>query len=265
MPNINSIPEVLYLPNQPYHYYYDNLPLKNILTRIGLVNIQVDYNTDVLRGSAGSAGSLNNRLDASLEQDGSIKTSSVDSALHNIAYHSDGFDSNGTEYVRMKKEERNKLESISSEANNLSIEINDGSNLFTIPTESNETLKIRNSSTIEFNFQAPNILTAHSVYPPEFAHKHNYNITPAFDIPDGPTYRFFKTSAINTPFIEGTLKVYINGIRITNVPINVPNSDASSWSPTFIETQDHLNGTFDLNRSISDQDIIRIDFDQSFE
>lgn len=260
MPNINSIPEVLYLPNQPYHYYYDNLPLKNILTRIGLVNIQVDYNTDVLRGSAGSTGSLNNRLDQSLEADGSLKKSAVDSVMHSIANHEDG-----DGYVKMTTSERSKLEGISSGANNFNIEIEDSGEFFTIPTESNETLKLRNSSTIEFNFQSPNIVTAHSVYPPEFAHKHNYDIVPAFDIPSGPTYKLFKTSALNTPFIEGSLKVYVNGIKLTNVPIYVPNSDASSWNPIFIESQNHLTGDFSLSVALSSEDVIRIDFDESFE
>jgi hypothetical protein len=90
MPNINSIMPVLHDGNQPYHVHYDNLPLKNILTRIDLVNAQVDINSQILRGSSGSSGSLNNRLAVSLENNGKLKSSSVDQSLHNIGAHLDG-------------------------------------------------------------------------------------------------------------------------------------------------------------------------------
>ena len=264
MPNINSIPEVLYQPNQPYHYYYDNLPLKNILTRVDLINIQVDYNTDLIRGCSGTAGSLSNRLDHSLNQDGSLKTTSVDEVGHNIANHTDGIDENGESYVRMKESERAKLNEISSSANNFSIQIEDLEGNYKLPTESNDVLRIVNSSTIQFDFQAPNVLTAHSVYPPEFAHKHNYDLSPAYDNPSAPSYQSFKTTALETPFVEGSLKVYVNGIRITNSAVAVPNSDATTWTSTFVETQDHQAGTFQLNRALSNTDVVRIDFDESY-
>lgn len=260
MPNIKSIPEVLYQPNQPYHYYYDNLPLKNILTRIDLVNVQVDHNSDLLRGCSGSTGSLSNRLDSSLNEDGSIKTESIDSALHSIESHTDS-----AEYVRMKVSERAKLNLISSGANNFSVQIEDNEGSYSIPSEDIDVLKIKNSSTVHFDFQTPNTLTAHTVYPPEFAHKHNYDLTPAYDNPSEPSYKSFKTTSLNTPFVEGSLRVYVNGMRITESPINVPSSDYSSSNPTFIEIQSHTEGTFVLNRSLTNEDVIRIDFDESFE
>lgn len=270
MPQINSIPEVLYQPNQPYHYLYDNLPLRNILTRIGLVNIQVDINSDVLRGASGSAGSLDNRLAVSLEQDGNLKASAVDDANHNIAFHSDGFDDNGIEYVRMKKEERSKLGLIAEGANKFSIEIEDIhptiGEFVTIPYEDTEVLRLRNSTTIFFDFTAPNILRAHSVFPPDMAHRHHYDLTPAYDIPSGPSYKLFKTTALSTPYEPGSLRVYVNGIKLTNAPVKVLNySSASvSWVENYILSQDPENGEFELNRSLTINDVIRIDFDELF-
>jgi len=273
MPNISSIPEVLYQPNQPYHYHYDNLPLKNILTRIGLVNIQVDTNSDILRGASGSAGSLNNRLDVSLKDNGKLKSEAVDESLHNIGYHSDGMGPDNVEYVRMTQEERNKLILVDSNANNLSLEIEDA-----FPTVGNfvelETgvVRLMNSSTIFFDFQSPNIVKLHSIFPPDTAHRHHYDRTPAYDNPSSPSYRHFKTTAINTSFEEDSLRVYVNGVKLTtSVGIKVPTSSTSSsstsdisWVSTYIETQSHTSGTFSLNRALSTSDVIRIDFDEIF-
>jgi hypothetical protein len=270
MPQINSIPEVLYQPNQPYHYIYDNLPLKNILTRISLVNVQVDTNSDVLRGASGSAGSLNNRLDASLNEDGSLKSAAIDDASHNIGYHTDGEGPDGVDYVRMTASERNKLTAIADGANNFSIEIEDAvptiGNFVTIPYDSNETLRLRNSATIFFDFTAPNILRAHTIFPPDAVHRHHYDLAPAYDVPSAPTYKVFRTTAINTPYEPGSLRVYVNGIKLTNVGVKVLDysSSTASWISTFISDEDPENGTFELNRALTSSDVIRIDFDEVF-
>lgn len=278
MPDIQSIPEVLYQADQPYHVHYDNLPLRNILDRIGLVNIQVDINTDIIRGASGSAGSLNARLDKSLDSAGNIKSEAVDDANHGIASHVDGGG-----FVRMTDVERSKLLGIQSEANKLEIEIEDsepGSSTFVTvpPSGSNGVLKFRKSSTIFMEFQNPDTVRLHSVFPPDAAHRHNCDLIPAYDIPSAPTYKVYRTTSVNTPFREGSLKVYVNGIRITKVPVKVlnyassavtiPNSGgvsvypASSWVNTHIISESHLAGTFELNRALSPNDVIRIDFDE---
>ena len=273
MPQINSIPEALYQPNQPYHYHYDNLPLKNILTRMGLVNIQVDHNTDALFGTGGSVGSLANRLDVSLAEDGTLKSSAVDAALHSIAEHSDT-----DEYVRMTSEERDKLSLVASEANKLFVEIED-----TLPTLGEYvtmdagTLRFRNSSTIFFDFTAPDIVQAHSLFPAEYAHKHHYNLVPANTIPGAPNYTNFKTTALSTSFVEGSLRVYVNGVRLSDYAVMVCSWSSSSSSSsscasggccfkaTYVESQDYEAGTFSLNRAISEDDVITIDFDEIFD
>ena len=267
MPQINSIPEVTYEANQPYHYLYDNLPLQNILTRIGLVNIQVDANTDIIRGSCGTAGSLSNRLDVALKDSRDIKAGAVDKSLHNIGHHSDGTGPDGMNYVRMTSEERSKLSEIANGSNKLEIEIED-----TLPTIGNlvpflnGTLRIRNSPTIFFDFEAPDILKAHSIFPPDAAHRHQYDVIPAYDIPSDPTYKIFKTTSINTPFEEDSLRVYVNGFRLTGMGVDVPDySDPNApWIPTYVKSQDHMTGAFELNRELTNYDVIRIDFDEVF-
>lgn len=281
MPEINKIPEVLYDGNQPYHVHYDNLPLKNILARIDLVNAQVDINSDILRGSSGTVGSLNNRLSVSIENNGELKSGAVDNALHNIGAHQDG-SYNGIDYVRMTQDERDKLNLIESEANNLRIEIEDtipnlsGISVTSAPYSlryapdiipfNSGVLRFRSSDTIFFDFEAPDVLKAHSVFPPQAAHVHSYNIIPAHYNPSNPDYQNYKTTSIGTPFAEESLRVYINGMRIPYyIPISIPqqnNLAISNWSDIYVDTMSPSNGEFSLNRAILPSDVIVIDFDQ---
>lgn len=261
MPHINSIPEVLYEAGHPYHHLYDNLPLKNILARISLVNIQVDTTADILRGAAGSVGSLNNRLDVSLEEDGSIKTESVDSAMHSIESHTDS-----DLYVRMTTDERNKLDLILNGANKFQIEVEDldGSMLRFPPDLENGILKLLRSPSIFFEFKSPNEFAMHSTLPPDVAHRHHYDLMPAYDNPSNPSFQHYKTTSLNTPFMDGTLRVYVNGTRITDEGVKIINASSStSWSSVYIVTQNSSQGTFSLNKALDVSDVVRIDFDEA--
>lgn len=265
MPNINSIPEVLYEPNQPYHYHYDNIPLRNILTRIGLVNIQVDTNSDIIRGAAGTAGTIDARLNSSLEADGSLKTSAVDSTVHGIGNHTDGTGPDGIEYVRMTADERAKLGLVQSEANRLVVEIEDSyPTVGGAVTLSDGTVRLKGSSTIFFDFEAPDVVRAHSVFPPDTAHRHHYALQPAHQNPSSPNYKNFKTTSVNTPYDEGSLRVYVNGVRLYSTSVPVPNQAGSSFTPTYIASESNADGSFELNRAIDSGDLIRIDFDEIF-
>lgn len=265
MPNINSIPEVLYEPNQPYHYHYDNIPLRNILTRIGLVNIQVDTNSDIIRGAAGTAGTIDARLNSSLEADGSLKTSAVDSTVHGIGNHTDGTGPDGIEYVRMTADERAKLGLVQSEANRLVVEIEDSyPTVGGAVTLSDGTVRLKGSSTIFFDFEAPDVVRAHSVFPPDTAHRHHYALQPEHQNPSSPNYKNFKTTSVNTPYDEGSLRVYVNGVRLYSTSVPVPNQAGSSFTPTYIASESNADGSFELNRAIDSGDLIRIDFDEIF-
>ena len=272
MPDISKVPEVLYQGLQPYHVQYDNLPLANILTRIDLVNNQVDINADILRGANGTVGSLSNRLSVGINDDGTLKYAAVNNVLHNIGYHVDGtYD--GVDYVRMKSEERDKLSLIDSEANKLYIEIEDSipvsaiSAVSYIPsniTVSTGTLRFRSTDTVKFDFESPDVIKARSVFPVSSAHQHHYGLAPAHQTPSTPDYKNFMTTSVNTPFMVGTLRVYVNGIRILDTtPTLVPAySDVSTWTETFISSSTNTNGNFTLNRALASNDVIRIDFDE---
>ena len=266
MPNISSIPQVLYEPDQPYHYLYDNLPLRNILTRIGLVNIQVDTNTDMLRGAAGTVGSLNARLEVSLNQNGTIKASAVDSSLHGIGRHTDGKGSDGVEYVRMKAEERAKLGSVESQANRLVVEVDDQfPTVGASATISSGTLKLKGSSSILLDFQSPNTVRFHSAFPSETMHRHNYGLTPVLQgSSSSSSGSLYATTSVSTRYMEGTLRVYVNGVRLFRSNVPVPNTSGTAFIPTRIVSENNSDGTFLLNRALSGSDVIRIDFDEKF-
>lgn len=272
MPNINSIPEVLYEPNQPYHYHYDNLPLRNILTRIGLVNVQVDTNTDIIRGAAGTAGSIDARLNVSLQGDGTLRVSAVDGTLHGIGHHADGEGPDGIEYVRMTAEERSKLALIQSGSNRLIVEVEDSHPTIGDAVALSEgTVRLRGSSSIFIDFEAPDTIRFHSAFPPNTAHRHHYSIEPSPLNPASPDRKNFKTTPISTSYMEGSLRVYLNGVRLSELPVPVPTygSESSSSSGVYfvqnrISEESHEDGTFSLEMALSELDVIRIDFDETF-
>lgn len=261
MPQINLIPEVLYEPDSPYHYHYDNIPLRNILARISLVNIQTDQNAEAIRGTSGTTGSLKNRLDFSLEDDGSLKKSSVDASMHSIANHEDGLGSDGIEYVRMTLNERASLLSLVESGPRLTIQVDDE------PTLSSGNVEFRSSSTIAFSLEAPNVVRAHNNLPPDVAHRHSYGLTPAHQSPGSEDWQNFLTTSLSTPYIEGSLRVYINGVRLNSenyVPIFDGSSTPSSWMLFSVSDEDPENGSFQLNAPMPyPHNNIRIDFDTS--
>ena len=286
MPEINKIPEVLYNGNQPYHVHYDNLPLKNILARIDLVNSQVDINSDILRGCSGTMGNLSTRLSVSIKDDGHLKTSSVDSANHSIGAHSDGpyldLETNSViSYVRMRKDERDKLNLIASEATNFRVEIEDSitsmsaiSQIPSIIPFSEGTLRFNSSDTIFFDFEAPSVIKAHSVFPKAAAHKNIHGVIPEENNPTSPDHKTFN---VQIPFLEDTLRVYINGFRINfgaenavRVLIGSNPALTASWKSFYIEDITPASGIFKLNTAISYDtnlnrtDVLIADFDVDY-
>jgi hypothetical protein len=127
MPDLNALPVPQYNSAQPYHWEYDNLPLKTLANRDELINGVVDTHSEILRNCAGTVGTLANRLNQSVEEDGNLKTTAVDDTSHNIAKHEDGSKTvsgselsdynnlgyigvvNPVPFVRMLEAERDKL------------------------------------------------------------------------------------------------------------------------------------------------------------
>lgn len=267
MPHIELIQNVLYDGMQPYYVDFDNLPLQNILYRQTLINDVVDANTILVQSAKGSRNSIADRLDESLEQDGSLKTTAVDTSLHNIGAHTDGegLDALGetVDYVRMLASERDKLELVSDEATALSILVNTPSAAILF---NDDLIEMVGSDTVTWEvegLEGSQILKAHTTFPTSLAHRHIYDATPVpYDILD-PDYMEYKVNSVATPYLEDSLKVYINGFKLTTTDeVYVPGPDGltSTWYLTTF-TPNYANGTFILNRALDPDDIIYIDYD----
>jgi hypothetical protein len=92
-----------------------------------------------------------------------------------------------------------------------------------------------------------------------YFHNHYYNVEPITS-----NYIDYTVTAISTPYIEGSLRVYINGISINDsASVYVPTSDPTDpWVQNKF-TPDYANGSFALDIALTSNDIIRIDFDIS--
>lgn len=281
MPDLSKLPVPKYDPLHPYHWEYDNVPIENLALRDELINGELEQHAKILRDSSGNQGTLDNRLNQSINEDGSLKSSAIDEAAHNIAEHSDGSKTvdvpeldyinntldypdvvNPVPFVRMLEAERDKLSRIADEATKITFEVETPSNVLIIEEGS---IALGNSAGIQWDITAPVppstavTLTPVLTIPIDFAHRHYYDLEPITT-----DYTNFKVTSVNTPYIEGSLRVYINGVKITTdnqvyVPGNLISDD---WSlQSFIP--DHAAGTFELYTAITSDDIIRIDFDIS--
>ena len=89
-----------------------------------------------------------------------------------------------------------------------------------------------------------------------FAHRHYYDLEPVTS-----NYINFQVNSPSTPYMEDSLRVYINGVRLNSeYNVYVPNNTVSTWTSNRF-TPSHLAGTFALATAINASDIIRIDFD----
>ena len=255
MPNIDLIPDVYYNPNHPYHYHFDNLPLRNIILRQEIINAAVDINTNILREAKGTAGSLAARLDQALESDGSLSSDTIDDALHNIGYHTDG-EYDGVEYVRMKQDERDKLDNIADSATNMTLQVEDD-------VLSEGPIVFETSDTIEVELVAPDTIRFHTIFSTDSLRNRYYDITPVAQ-DEVPDYTNYFVDNLETPYVEASLRVYVNGIRITQdsevLVYNMADGPPGEWEGLAF-VPDAENGAFALSRAITEDDIIRIDFD----
>ena len=273
MPYLDLIPKALYEPMQPYYVDFDNMPLKNIMLRISLVNSAVDTNTAVLRESIGNTGSLANRLAESLDDDGSLLVEAVDATLHNIGSHEDGQGLNDsdvlTDYVRMELVERAKLDDIAIGATSLKLMFIETETISGTTSDilfDSNTLEIIPSSTITWKVtgeEGHQQVQAHMSFPPEIAHQHYYDMTPVNDDLGSPDYQTFKVTSLATPYLDGTLKVYVNGMRLSEtMEIYVPRAGGPEDPWQYLSfTPDASSGKFQLSQAVAASDTIRVDFD----
>ena len=281
MPDLSQLPVPLYTADQPYHWEYDNLPLQTLSQRDDLINGQVDILSDIVNESAGTQGDLSNRLAQCMDENGDLLPAAIDLALHNIGEHTDasvtvddtdlanyvalGFPElvNPVPFVRMLQAERSKLALMANEATNLTINVETISNIVAFDAGA---VELAQSSSIQWEIQAPNKIMPVLSISTDFAHRHYYDMTPVM-VPTSDSipvlYKLYNVTSIATPYIEDSLRVYINGIRISSqFDVYYPSNPVSTWQlNTF--TEDYANGAFTLANPITDADIIQIDFDIS--
>jgi hypothetical protein len=167
MPRIELIPEVYYAPNDPIHWEVDNLPLKNIIQRQNLINLALDDALEQMRDAIGTQGSVANRLNQSIEADGSLKTAAIDDALHSVEEHADS-----DNYVRMSKAQSDKLDLMTDEATDLVLQVDrDGSAVVTFDSG---IVIFEPSATVTPSVSSPNKVKFEMVFPVSAAHRHYY-------------------------------------------------------------------------------------------
>src|ERR1700677_168063 len=209
MPNL--IPVEFYQPLDSYNHLIDNQPLSTIMQNVTLVNFQTDQNANILRDAVGSAGTLSNRLNQSINPDGSLNTVAIDNALHSIAEH---LDTNS--FVRMTMGERAKLSLIASDATNFGIQFNTVSAILTFD---DGILTLGNSDTISFRY-AGGVMYADNAFPSSVRHIHYYGLVPVPVNLLSPDYTNYQTTSISTPYAQNSLRIYLNGVRLANAAYN---------------------------------------------
>lgn len=258
MPRIELVSPVYYSPDDPYHYLYDNLPLKNIFTRQLLINLAVDNLIEQMTDAVGTQNTVANRLNQSIDADGSLKAQAIDDANHSIEAHADT-----ANYVRMSKAQSDKLTGIAAGATNVSVEIQRDDEGDDVVAFTSGVVRFVPSSTVSLSVDGQNHVSMNLGFPVESAHKHYYDQTPVHETPLTPDYLHYKVSSLATPFIQGSLRVYVNGMRLSATDdIYVPN-DNNVWTLLHY-TPDYAHGRFVLSAAVTASDVVRVDYDTSF-
>lgn len=271
MADLEKFPVPLYNPLHPYHWEYDNLPLKVLMDRDEAINNQLEYVSGIVRDANGTQGTLSNRLDQSIDADGSLKDAAVDDVDHNVANHRDGsrtLDSDEIEsieslgytvtnpvpFVRMLEAERDKLALIASEATNMTVHVETPSNVVMF---TQGPIVLVSSLTATWEVAAENEVKLNLAFPVEAAHRHYFDLEPVTS-----DYQNYEVTSVATPFMEDSLRVYINGIRLSaSAEIYVPGALVTDTWTLNSYTPDHEAGTFELENAVTEDDIVRIDFD----
>lgn len=260
MPRIELLEVPLFSPNDPYHFEFDNLPLKNLIRRQNLINLALDDLIRQTTDAVGTQGTFSNRLNQSLNPDGSLKTAAVDEAEHSIESHTDG-----DTYVRMLRSESQKLALIAESATDFYVEVQlDDDGLEVVPFNDGA-LRLVPSSTVTFTVESPNKLKFHFGFPVEAAHRHYYDQTPVSADGTDPDFVNYLVNSEATPFVDGSLRVYVNGMRLSaSDKIYVPGALVNDPWTHLKFTPNPTEGTFALSSALSEEDVIRIDYDISF-
>lgn len=269
MPDLHSVRH--YQPLDPYNHVIDNGPIQDIVDNLNLINNVLDTTTNDLADCIGTQGTLSNRLNVSLNADGSLKTAAVDNALHSIEEHTDT-----ANFVRMTADERSKLTIIADDATDVKL------NFATLSTNvlfDSGTIQMQVSDSVAWRVEDDGVY-ADVLFPLTSRHRHYYDLKPSPQNESTPDYQNYLTTSIATPYMEGSLRVYVNGVKISkedddvDAPADVKFPRASGSSATWISlnyTEDTgsvvsgivTSGMFALSTPILSTDRIIIEFDVS--
>lgn len=254
MPRLELIDVPLYGPNDPVHWNTDNVPLKALMSRQNLINLSLDDVIKQIRDAVGTQNTIGNRLNQSINADGSLKKQAIDDTNHSIEEHADTND-----YVRMTKSQSDKLDLIADEAKDLSLRFTDGSATVTLD---DGIVDFQPSSSVSMSITSPNIVKFDLAFPASAAHQHFYGLVPVDANAISPDLTNYKVNSSSSKFIEDSLRVYINGVRIfSDVEVYVPGPMVEDAWTLLSFTPDNEAGTFSLSSALSEEDIITIDFD----
>lgn len=258
-------PVDVYSPLWPYHVDFDNIPILQLINQNLLINNAVENAEDILRSAIGTQGTLSNRLNQSIQADGQLRSDAIDTALHNIGAHADG-EYDGVDYVRMTAEERAKLSLVADEATSLVIQFETISTISTAPVAfDNQIVTLKQSDSVTWRVESGNMVYADLTFPVDSAHQHYYDREPAHQTPMSPDYQNYKSTSVATEYIDGSLRVYVNGVRLSETTsVYVPGPLPTDAWVLMTFTSDAANGLFSLSTPITSSDVIRIDFDATF-
>lgn len=157
MADLSRIPIRYFEQTDPYGYVVDNRPLQDLARRIDLVNQEVTGISSQLQTAGGTQG-LVERLNRSLNPDGTLKGSSV--PPHNLDIHPDAGG-----YVKMTAEERSKLQGIAPSATSFGIKVNQN------PVLQSGCAHLLDSQTIKL-VQTGSQIRLYSLVPSGYYHRH---------------------------------------------------------------------------------------------
>lgn len=265
MPSL--IPIRQYQADDAYNHVIDNQPIQDIERNLDLINAVVEQNSQAILDAIGTEGTIANRLAVSINDDGTLKTTAVDDALHSIEEHEDTDD-----YVRMTSTERDKLSGIASGATDFSLEV-DGTSY-----DSGE-LSLQDSDSITWRNEIDGVY-ADVNFPLTSRHRHYYDKKPVHVDLITPDYQNYYTTSVPTAYVENSLRVYINGVRISKLDsdpspppdVSFPRllaGEVSEWVEIYYEEDTGsesggiiTSGKFTLSVAIDEDDRIMVDFDE---
>ena len=150
--------------------------------------------------------------------------------------------------------ERDKLQFVAPDATNMRIEFETISvtNVF-----DEGPLVFQNSESVTWELLDYNHIEAHITVPLTAIFQPNYDITPAYQNAFNPDYQSYQTTSLPTPFIDESLRVYVNGIRLTETAV-VPVIRVDPFLPVLLlsYSSDSSAGTFVLTSPIAVSDVI---------